>query len=401
MKIVQVHNRYLSGTGGEDTVVGLERHLLEHHGHVVIPFEASNDGLLSGGVGAKLRMAGRALWSHHAYRMLRDLITREKPDLIHIHNTFAAFSPSVFWAAHHAGMPTVFSLHNFRLTCATSFLYRDQHICDECVGRLLWPALRHRCDYAGSRAAGQLIALTKVLHTMLGTYRRTVDAFITFTPFQREIMCRDGLPNDRIFMKPHFLVDPVSDAVSPEKTRTDQVAFVGLVAETKGVDLLLQAWQRLAHPTANLALIGDGPLREPLQTRYGGLQRVQWLGRCARADTLREIGRSRVLVLPSRWYETFGMVVLEAMALGTPVLVPGHGPFPAMITDGKEGWFFSAGDADALAEKIAEILALPEEGWQRHADAARATYLARFTPETNYARLMTIYQEAIAHRQQR
>ena len=146
--------------------------------------------------------------------------------------------------------------------------------------------------------------------------------------------------------------------------RQPQVLFVGLVDYMKGVDLLLSAWEEVAPQGYRLLIIGDGPHKAEMEARHPSSQVVYWTGRLGRAEVLREIGRSRLLVLPSRCYEGFPMVVLEAMSLGTPVVVPDHGPFPEIIADGRNGRLFAPGDVVSLGEVAREMLALAEGAYE-------------------------------------
>src|ERR1700737_4681511 len=115
MRILQVHNRYRPGWGGEDTVVELEAELLQRNGHEVERLSAWTKEL-EGASARRLAAAGLgAVWSRHGHRRTREAIARFAPHLVHVHNTFPLLSPSVLWAAGRAGVPVVQTLHNYRL----------------------------------------------------------------------------------------------------------------------------------------------------------------------------------------------------------------------------------------------------------------------------------------------
>ena len=115
-------------------------------------------------------MALSALYNRRAAREVRALIRREKPDIVHIHNTLLCISPSVFRAAKAEGVPVVMTLHNFRLLCPNGILMRNGHICEDCPRRGLLCAVKHKC-YRGSTAQSLVVAAMLALHRRLGTWQ--------------------------------------------------------------------------------------------------------------------------------------------------------------------------------------------------------------------------------------
>lgn len=389
MKVLQVHNYYSSAKGGEETTLDSERALLQGHGHVVDRFEVSNKSVDP----PSLRSGAETIWSLRSYREMREVIKQQNPDLIHFYNTFVRLSPSVYWAAAAEKVPTVQTLQNYRLTCANGLLMRNGRPCEQCVGRFPWPALVHRTYRDSLAATGAVVGMQQV-NRLLGTYRNKVDAYITPTDFTKKVMVRASLPQEKVFVKPNFVTDPLSP-VKQLPERREQIVFVGRVAYEKGVDLLLETWKRSESPSTRLIIIGDGPEREGLIRSFGDLPNVEWRGWLGREEMSREMSHSRYLVVPSRWYEVFPLVVLEALALGTPVIAPDHGGFPEIIAPGHNGFLFTPNDGADLASVLDRALRLDESSWLDLGENARSSYLKRFTPEVNYPILMKIYEEAM------
>lgn len=389
MKVLQVHNYYSSAKGGEETHFDSERDLLQEQGHLVERFVVSNKSVDP----PSLRTGAETVWSVRSYREMREVIKKQSPDLVHFYNTFVRLSPSVYWAAAAEKVPVVQSLQNYRLTCANGLLMRNGRPCEECVGRFPWPALAHR-TYRGSLAATGAVVGMQQVNRILGTYRNKVDAYITPTDFARKVMVRASLPQEKVFVKPNFVPDPLS-ALERLPERAEQMVFVGRLAHEKGVDLLLDAWRRIEPPSTRLVIVGNGPEREGLMRRFGDLQGVEWRGWLGREEMLREISRSRYLVVPSRWYEVLPLVMLEALALSTPVIAPNHGGFPDIISPGDNGLLFTPNDMEDLVSILGRALQLDESSWLALGKNARNSYLKHFTPEVNYPILMGIYEEAI------
>ncbi|MDQ2694734.1 MAG: glycosyltransferase family 4 protein [Pseudomonadota bacterium] len=390
MRLLLVHNKYLK-PGGEDIVVNLEKQLLESNGVQVELFSGSNDQIDVNGLSGKIKAGANTLWSRHYYRKIAAAIDAFKPDLIHVHNTFPLMSPSIYWAASSLGVPVVQTLHNYRLTCTNGLLLRDNHPCELCVGRPPLPALRYRC-YRDSRSATAVVAGLQVMHRLISTYAEKIDHFIALTQFARSVFLRAGLPASRIGVKPNFIPDPLQGKPPlPPNERENTVVFVGRVAFEKGVDLLLDAWPMTRQAGWKLIVIGDGPDKDALAAQSGSLPDVVWRGWLDRQEVLNVMARARYLVMPSRWYEGFPMVLLEALACGTPVLAPRHGGFPEIIRDRINGMLFEPNSSQAVAAALAQAIHADAGHWTAMSRSARQHYQEKYSPDVGYANLIHIY----------
>ncbi len=388
MRILLLHNYYRQ-PGGEDVVFAAERDLLRRFGHQVWTWTESNARAATMPPWA---VAARALWSRAAQRQLAEFLQSLQPDLVHIHNPFVMFSPSVFYAARRAGVPVVFSLHNQRLFCPKATMYRpEKPVCTECVGRWFpWPAVKHRC-YHHSRTQTLAVAAMVALHQWLGTWQRQVDAYIVFTEFFRRQFAAWGLPPERLFVKPHFVYP---DPGRRPETFGDYALFVGRLDPEKGVRTLLQAWERL--PSVPLRIRGTGPLLAEVQAAAAVHPHIRWVPRLERPALMRLFQGARFLVWPSEgWYENFGLVAIEAFACGVPVLAARTGVLPELVDDGRTGLLFEPGNPEDLVAKVAWAWAHPAK-MAALGREARREYEAKYTAERNYEMLMAIYQRVLA-----
>jgi glycosyltransferase involved in cell wall biosynthesis len=176
--------------------------------------------------------------------------------------------------------------------------------------------------------------------------------------------------------------------------------FVGRLVYYKGLRPLLEAVRRT--PAARLVVVGDGPLRRDLERRGRGAGlagRVRFAGELPEDELRREMGRARALVLPSDGAgETFGVVQLEAMAAGLPVISTRLPTGVAEVNrDGETGRVVPPGDAAALAEALAEILAAPAQA-RAWGEAGRRRVGARFGWDTMLDALEAWYADACAGR---
>src|SRR5919107_3263037 len=311
MKILAVHNRY-QRPGGEDQVFVDETALLETRNHRVLRYEVHNDQVKHVN---RLTLAKDTVWNTSAYRELGALIRRERPHVVHFHNTFPLVSPAGYYAAKAEGVPVVQTLHNYRLLCPNALFFRDGGVCEDCMGKAItWPGVVHKC-YRGSRAASGLVTAMLATHRTLRTWTDMVDVYIALTEFARRKFIEGGLPEERMTVKPNF-VDPDP---GPGTSEGGHALFVGRLSPEKGVDTLLAAWERL-RGRVPLKIVGDGPLKGQVVAAADRHPWVVYLGH-KRAEEVHDLMKdASVLIFPSGWYETFGRVAAEAFATATPVI---------------------------------------------------------------------------------
>lgn len=385
MKILQVHNFYQQ-PGGEDLAFASECDLLASHGHTVLRYSVHNDAI----AGRSSIVTGLGtIWNSSSYRNLSQLLKSEAPDIVHAHNTFPLISPSLYDAAHHAGIPLVQTLHNYRLLCPSATLYRNGSVCEECVGSLVpYRAVIHAC-YRNSPLASAAVASMLTVHRIAGTWTRKVNTYVALTEFARNKFVQGGFPAERIRVKPCALAEDPGEGDG----REGFALFAGRLAPEKGLDTLLDAWGRPGGRMP-LRIAGSGPLADYVQSRCERLANVQYLGQCSRKSIRDLLQSAAVLVVPSGWYEGCPLSIVEAFACGAPVIASRLGSLGEVVSDGVNGFHFHAGDPADLADKVDRIQADTEK-WRAMRRAARATYESEYTPEMNYKLLIEIYRQSL------
>ncbi len=381
MKILILHE-YYQQPGGEDSVFRAERDLLKSHGHDVRCHTVHNDTI---GQFSHLSLARQTVWSRTAYNTVSALLRDFPADVVHCHNTFPLLSPSVYSAARKARAAVVQTLHNYRLICIGPDLFRDGHACEACVGHgTPWRGVVHRC-YRQSLGASATAATMLAVHNALGTWSKHVSCFVVPSAFAREKFIAGGLPAALLKIKPNFVSNPVGDIPATEKPRRGAL-YVGRLVEEKGVSDLLNATKESRVP---ITLAGEGPLVQ--QARNTG---AATLGHVSKEVVYREMQRAAFLVAPSRYYETFGLAVIEGFANGLPAIVPRESALAELVEDGQTGLIFCHGKSGDLTRKMAWAASHPE-AIAEMGHNARRVYEDRYTPERNYRMLMEIYDAAI------
>lgn len=385
MKLLLVHNFYQQ-PGGEDSVFKQEGRLLEEAGHEVVRYTTHNN-MINGLGTSKLLKA--TLWNSEIYRELRQLIRRERPNVVHFHNTFPLISPAAHHAAKAEHVAVVQTLHNYRLMCPAAILFRNSSPCELCCNKTFpWPGIIHACyrdSLAGSLTVGIMLGLHRVIHT----WDLKIDAYIALTEFARKKFIEGGLPANTIAVKPNFIhPDP-----GPGKGEGIFALFVGRLTYEKGIETLLAAW-RLIGTCLPLYIVGDGPLAQKVAAAAEQFPGITWCGRLEQEAVYRLMGEAKVVVVPSLWYETFGLVVIEAFAKGTPVIASKLGALEEIIFHKKTGLHIKPGDHQDLIDNVQWVQNNPDEV-QRMRREARRRYEEKYTAKGNYESLMDIYNQAM------
>jgi len=385
VNVLMVHNRYLH-RGGEDTSYECERRLLLHRGHEIHEYVKDNHEVAA----SRAWKAGlRAIWSSEDYQQLRARIRSIHPNIVHVHNSFPLISPAVYYAAKSEGIPVVQTLHNYRLLCPSAIFFRDGHPCEDCLGKAIpLPGVAHGC-YRDSRAMSAVVATMLTTHRAIRTWTRMVDVYVALTQFARDKFIQGGLPGEKIIIKPHFVgPDP-----GYEKGEGGYALFVGRLSVEKGVDTLLEAWN-LLDGKIPLKVVGEGPLEQSVANASGRADNIEYLGQKNASEVAELMGNARLVIVPSECYETFGRVIIEAYAKGTPVIASQIGALAELVMPCRTGLLFRPSDPTDLAEKVRWSYEHPRELAEMRS-YAREVYEEKYTSTRNYDMLIAIYEHAV------
>lgn len=384
LRVLLVHNRYRSDTpSGENRVVEEEAEQLRQLGHDVVEFTRDSDDLTASASRRALAAVG-PVYSVPGVHQFRRVLREREPDIVHVHNVYPLISPWVVRTSHHAGIPVVQTVHNYRHLCVRGTHFRDGAPCQDCLGRRLgWPGVLHSC-YRDSRAQSTAMVVGQASHRETW---RSVERLLPVSSFVARQLVRGGFDAARITVRHQGIED-----AGPPVAGGAGVVFVGRLDVEKGVPDLLQAWQRLDDAGSTLTIIGDGPLRAAVERVAAGLSSVRVLGKLTPDAVRAEVRRSAIVVVPSRWFEGLPRVVVEAFMLGKPVLGADLGSLSDLITP-DVGWLAPPG-AEGLAATLRRAVAS-----QDHMDmgrAARRRYEEAFTVGKSMDTLVSIYRDVLA-----
>ena len=402
MKICLVSNLYppLIQGGAEIYVGRIARALAEEHQVVVVTTEpgvhlspsreVSPDGIVVYRL-APLNVAHLTRLPHHpvpqaAFRALdlyhpqvaramTDVLARERPDVMHVHN-WVGLSLAAVLAASGAGparVPVAMTLHDYGLCCVYADLrHPDGQGCHPRLPcRVISTINRHITKSVGLAISPS--AYTLRVHEQRGFFGGAT----------RQVLS-NGIP-----------------AVDREKPRaakpTFDVLFIGRVQSHKGPEILIRAFRRLADPTLRLHIAGAGPALEACRSLAKGDARVALHGFVDGAARLGLLESADCVVLPSLWPENAPVTIQEAFQYGSAVVASRIGGIPEMVQDGVNGLLVEPGDESAIAGAIERLRGSPDLAASFRAAASQAVRLQDMRFHTAqlaaaYRRLITIHR---------
>lgn len=369
--------------GGELVAFRNERNLLRERGHEVYEYTRSNDDIEEM---SPLAAGLRTVWSGVDYRNMKRTIRNVRPDIIHVHNTFPLISPSAYFAAAAEKVPVVQTLHNYRIFCPRATFYRDGKVCEDCLGkRFPWPGVRHGC-YRNDRKATLAVATKIGVHHALGTWKRYVTRYIALTEFTRLKYIEGGLPAERVVLKPNFLKEDPGYGRNPQRF----ALFIGRLSPEKGIETLLEAWRSIGEQCP-LKIAGSGPLADKVREHARSSPGVEYLGLQDKKQIYSLLRTTSFLLFPSLWYECMPYTLLEAFAIGTPLIVSRLGSMETFVRHEVTGLHADAGSPASWAEHAVWALDHPEETEQMGQEG-RKEFETVYAADASYEKLMRIYR---------
>lgn len=382
MKILTVHNFYQLHSG-EEKVITNEINLLENNNHSIIFYKKYNEEINKFSVLKKAALLWETSYSKKTYDEVSEIIKNEKPDICHVHNFLPLISPSIYFACKSLKVPVVQTLHNYRLFCTNGMFFRNGHICEECLNNSAYNSLKYNC-YRNSKIQTYAVARMIEQNKKKGTWENLIDAFICPTNFVYEKFIEGNFPEEKLFIKPHFLIN---DPVFSENDE-NYFLYVGRLDTLKGINLISSLSNNLKK--IKIKLIGDGSKYQELKQN----KNLEILGKKSYETAINYIKNCIALIFPSITFETFGLSIIEAFACGKPVIASRLGVMEELIEDGETGLLFEPGNTDELSEKI--IWANEnKDNMKIMGMNARKEYEKKYTAKKNYEILIDIYNKVL------
>ncbi len=390
MRILQVNHTHERFSGAEtclyDTIELLKKDHDMHLFAVGKKYVKEDKKLVINESNSLVNHYRKFFFSKKINRALKGYIKEVNPDVIHLHNHYK-YSTSIL-KAFDDKIPVVQTIHDYGLICPTSWaVTKDELKVCTCVNGIGLKCMRHcikpwhfvLCYMRNKRR----IRLTREKITFLIAPSKKLKEYIESFGFSNVVYL------------PHF-IDLEFWKPTKKKREEGLILYVGAITPNKGVEYLIKAMSEIQKEVkeAKLRVIGEGSERKKLEKKAKELRiRVEFTGKLKPEQVRDEYGKAQVLVMPSIWMEQFGMVGIEAMATGLPVVGSNIGGIPDWLIDGETGFLVKPKDSRDIAEKTIKILKDKELWGELSKNATRKAQ--RYNEEDFKADIENIYKEAI------
>jgi glycosyltransferase involved in cell wall biosynthesis len=408
LRILLAHKLFYPG-GGPETLLFDSMEKLRAMGHVVIPFSMHHPDNVrtayqkyfvsgvdydnhSGSLWNMANDALRIMFNTEARKKMERLIEDTQPEVAHLHNIYHQLSPSILLPLKKHNVPTVMTLHDFKLVCPNYTFLRDGQVCEECAGRRFYKAVRHRC-VKDSYSKSLISAAELYLHKFLRIYEENTDRFMVLSRFSQKRFAQYGIPSEKMIFLPAPVAIPELQTSSVSKEDA-YILFFGRLSEKNGITTLLKAMRYI--PKIKLQIAGAGELGSLIQDHVAGekTENISLLGFLSRENLHKKIRNSRFTVFPNHCYHLCPSSVLESFAHGKPVIASNLGSVPELVRDGITGLLFEPRDERDLAEKIRCLYENPELADELGKNARRKV-IRDHSEENYYARLLAVFEKLI------
>jgi glycosyltransferase involved in cell wall biosynthesis len=380
-KILLIHTRYRL-SGGEDRVLENEAHLLSERGHniEILTFDNTNFSNLK-----FLFFPFNILSFFRVYFRLKKC----KPDIVHVHNFFFAASPSILYAIKLFKIPLILTTHNFRFVCPSAVLSLKGKLYDYSLNKSFpWKAIRDRA-YKNSFWASLWVSSVYWFHNKIGSWK-LIDTLIIPNPYASLLYSNQKslILNKDLVSKANFINDPgFSNLV-----RSQDFVFIGRLSEEKGIQMMLSAF---AGSSKTIHIYGEGPMLDEVLAACKENSNIHYWGFIPKEEVLRILSSCAAIIIPSVCMEMTSLILIEALACGTPVIVSKINTFKEYIISMKTGLLFEQDNADSLIQSLETFSNLQESVKISMGHNCRNLYLESFTPDNTYRVLMDVYKRKI------
>ena len=385
MKVLYIHNDY-SRPSGEEHASGEIVELLREHGHEVKWFKRSSAEIADSKMG-QIKSFFTGVYNPSSAKALKKVLKEYKPDVVQVQNLYPLISTSIFKPLKEEGYPVVMRCPNYRLFCPNGLCLDPEGIvCEKCwsKGKETW-CVRKNCTNSFFKSLGY--ATRNAFARITGNIRKGVDVFIVQSEFQKSKFESQGIPGEHIGILPG--IAPVVGNIE-DKGLGDYVTFVGRVSAEKGIYEFIDAARQLPHIPFKVA----GNLDSSFEIPEDLPKNVEFVG-FYKGDALNELYlKSRIIVVPSKWYEGFPNVIVRAMLLKRPVITTNIGAMQSIIDHKENGMLVPHADSHSLMKAIEELwpnIELCTQMGIKGKEKADALY----SREEIYKSLIEIYNRAI------
>lgn len=377
MKILLI-NKFHYKRGGSETYYFAQAEALKAKGHQVIFFAMKDEKNIAcdqsaffvsnrdynnnGSIGAKLEAAKSFFYSKEAAIQMERLIQKEKPDVAHVGLLHRQITFSVIEVLKKHNIPVVMTMHDLIFACPNYTMLTRGKVCEACVKGSVINCIRRKC-VKDSTAKSVLAALEKV-YLKKKKYYDLIDLYITECNQYKRLMEKSKITRSPIKKMTNFL--PIDQKYEFNSNYEDYVLYFGRFSKEKGILTLLKAHKE-SGCKRKLMIVGTGPQSFEIEKYIADnkLTNIELPGAIYGEKMEEIIEKSRVIVLPSEWYENCPYALLQSLAKGKIVIASRIGGLPELIENEQTGFLFEAGNSTDLLRVIEKVFAMPKSDYKK------------------------------------
>ena len=283
------------------------------------------------------------------------------------------------------------TVHDYRRLCpAYTMIDSKGSICNLCRGQKYHNAIVKKC-LKGSFLASIMISLECYIRDKFTPYEHFIDAFIMTSKFIQEEHKKQvpALKNKSFFI--YNFID--LDAKEPRIAPNGYFLFFGRLSHEKGLKTLIQSFKPLSH--LKLVIAGNGPMENELRLMAKGFDHIRFTGFLTGLKLKDVLSKAKYIVVPSEWYENNPMSIVEAFALGKPVIGANIGGIPELVLEDQTGFLFESGEVYSLTNALKKAAAVDQIRYNDLSLHARKFAEENFEEGNFYNRLMILYQKLL------
>jgi len=349
--------------GGADRFFSVLNSLLQQNGHQVLTFTTAPENQNSldsyppgtfftseykegSGIRQKIGNLIRIFFSSKISADLENVLEKEKPDYALIHNIYHRMPYSIVKTLKKNNVKILWWLHDYKWICPNHQLFTSGSVCRRCLNSSYLNAVFFRCQ-RGSVVDSIIVTLLSY-YISIRRYHKYVDCFIAPSEFSAQIHSNLG----KVVHIEHFN-HTIHSSVKTNYTQSKYpyALYVGRVEPNKGIQLLVDSFAELDF---KLKIVGGGNFLEEIRNycKFKQLINIEFDGFQPPEKLSSYYSSSLFTIVPSQWYEVFGLSILESFSFGKPVVASRIGAIPEIIEHGKSGLLYDAYNKEDLKEKI-------------------------------------------------
>ncbi|MCK5177456.1 MAG: glycosyltransferase family 4 protein, partial [Candidatus Aenigmarchaeota archaeon] len=276
------------------------------------------------------------LWNPHSYSIIKNILKKEKPNIVHTHN-LGGFSLSTFNIVKSLNLPLIHTLHDYSLMCPNAMLLNSQG--NICKKQPLPCRTYQKIKKQLSKSKPYVV--TAPSQFVLDMHRK-----------------KGFFPNSKMIKLPLGIE---SKNNKPIKKNYDNlnILYAGQLSKHKGIHILIEAFKQINNPKIRLNIVGKGPDSEYFQKLADKDSRILFHGFVSDKKLNELYNFANIVVVPSRWYDNSPVVIYESFAHSNLVIGSNIGGIPELIENDKNGFLFEAGNIIELKDIFTNLINNP------------------------------------------